>query len=545
MSALHPNTQRRLKKITQIASVWEGDRRPLSGLAEQLETDAEGKGECIIWLDGSEGIVRAMDVIAPEMGPEAMVRTLLRAIENPQNPCQPARPQKVVVRDREIQFFLRGALQNLDIAIEYAPALPVIDEFFRGFETIGSHRPPTLPPQYRDLLIEVAEAIWQEEPWELLADHDIISIEINRWDIGTLHISVMGMLGREYGILLYRSLKSLKSFRCAVLAQDSMEELEKAFLAQDCWFLNFEAARNFSTEDDLDLGDLPPEDIRPLFGSVHPYEGMRPFLDEEEALAIYVALKAFHRFFCTYNHELAQDPNTALSKRCRIQLPQTATSKTVSVTVATQPDLAHELMEMAQFPETEASNLFSQKTLEIYEDLLPENAFRSIGMVPWEWIEVLQQSKNKYYQSLGITPQGEGLPVILVQTSRPKAKVMIERIKADGGLKGICFNPGEDPILDITYDLGLLQTNEDHLYLFGEFLDEDPVHVEARKRWQKRCQTTKGYCALIIAMGLTGASRGNPQLKDMMAVFEAQAIAAEELGMGVLQLVSQLDFEFD
>ena len=44
-------------------------------------------------------------------------------------------------------------------------------------------------------------------------------------------------------------------------------------------------------------------------------------------------------------------------------------------------------------------------------------------------------------------------------------------------------------------------------------------------------------------MGVTGANRGNPQPKDMLAVFEAKAIAGEELGMGVLELMPDFDFE--
>ena len=54
---------------------------------------------------------------------------------------------------------------------------------------------------------------------------------------------------------------------------------------------------------------------------------------------------------------------------------------------------------------------------------------------------------------------------------------------------------------------------------------------------------TKGFCGLIIAMGVTGASRGNPQPKDMLAVLETKSIQGEELGMGILQLVPEFDFE--
>ncbi|MBA3922857.1 MAG: hypothetical protein H0X31_14620 [Nostocaceae cyanobacterium] len=46
---------------------------------------------------------------------------------------------------------------------------------------------------------------------------------------------------------------------------------------------------------------------------------------------------------------------------------------------------------------------------------------------------------------------------------------------------------------------------------------------------------------MIVAKGLTGAARGNPQLPDMMALFEGRAITAAELGLGILQLTPESD----
>ncbi|WP_194045451.1 DUF6930 domain-containing protein, partial [Nostoc edaphicum] len=53
MTSFNRSTSRRLKKLTQIPSVWEGDRRPLSS-PNQL-SDSEAKGECILWVDYSQG----------------------------------------------------------------------------------------------------------------------------------------------------------------------------------------------------------------------------------------------------------------------------------------------------------------------------------------------------------------------------------------------------------------------------------------------------------------------------------------------------------
>ena len=165
MTSFNRSTSRRLQKLTQIPSVWEGDRRPLSSPHTPF-TDPEAKGDCILWVDGSEGIVRAMDMVDPALGPEAIVRTLMRAIEHPQSPAKPGRPQKIVVRDREIQFYLRGVLQDLDITIDYSPELPIIDELFRSFAEVIDSKTPDLPPKYAKILRDKALEVWQTSPLE-------------------------------------------------------------------------------------------------------------------------------------------------------------------------------------------------------------------------------------------------------------------------------------------------------------------------------------------------------------------------------------------
>jgi len=552
MPALNRSTRRRLQSLPQIPSVWEGDRRLLSKpLEDPLDPDAEAQGECILWVDGSEGIVRAMDVVQPEIGQEAIVRTLLRAIENPQGASQPARPQKIVVKDRELQFFLRGVLQELDIAIDYVPELPLIDELFRGFQEAANARRPRLPPQYADLLKKKAGEIWKEGMWRLLADHQIIAIELQKWDVGTLYVSVMGMLGMEYGVLLYRSLESLKRFRAAVVAKDSFEEMEEAFLGQDCLFVTFQLGDNSlgidEDDDEIDLASLPASIIQAGFGNVHPLEGMRPFLYEEEALIVYVALEALQKFFRSIKRQLAGDEFPAASKRFRITLPKLAAEPSpAQVEVSTLPEVAAELFALVEDEDDDDDDYYDDDddddddSVPLRDDLVPKNSFLTLGMMPWQTLEALRKSVE-CYQPQEIKTEGEGLPIILIQTSRPKAKALIQQIQLEGGLKGIGFNPGENPFDGDRYDLGILQTEDGNLHLFGEFLQDEPIHHAARQKWDRRCKKTKGYCALIIAKGLTGASRGDPTLNDMMALFETRSLPMKDLALGVLQLMPQFE----
>jgi hypothetical protein len=541
MTGLNRATRRRLLQLPQVPSVWEGDRRPLStGLSIASSstidpTNAHPDGDCILWVDGSQGVVRAMDVVPAETGHEAIVRTLLRAMEHPHNPGKPARPQKIVVRDRETQFYLRGVLQDLEIVLDYVPELPLIDEIFRGFQDATETRPPQLPPQFAEQLIEKAEGLWQDAPWEVLGDHQILEIELNQWDLHNLYASVMGMLGMEYGILLYRSLDSLKQFRQRVLANESLEQMEEAFLGQDCLFLTFESGDE--DEDAPELMDIAGSEVTPVFGTLHPLEGIRSFLYDEEALSLLVILEALHRFMRQHRRKFEADAFPAVGSKYKIPVPEGADEKvaTVSVKVSTMPDLADELFAMVDDEEEEP--FFPV----IRDDLVPEHSFLSLGVMPWEMVERMR-SHVDHHQGGEPTESGEGLPVILIQTSRPKAKSMVDEIKEAGGIRGICFNPGSDPFAGDHYDLGLLQTVNGELHLFGEFEEDDPTHIQARKKWEQRCKKTKGYCGLVVAKGLTGASRGNPNIKDMVALFEVKAISSDELGLGLLERKFAVDW---
>ncbi|MEB3283651.1 MAG: hypothetical protein VKK42_32480 [Lyngbya sp.] len=541
MARLNRSTLRRLQSLPQIPSVWEGDRRSVSPeSSSKLEGDEAASSECIIWVDGSQGMVRAMDMVGSDLGPEATVRTLLRAIEHPQSPTPAARPQKIVVKDREIQFFLRGVLQDLDITIEYVPDLPLIDEIFRGLQEVAENRPPQLPPQHASELQEKAYTIWRDAPWEKLAEHQILSIELNEFDVSTLYISTLGKLGMDYGVLMYRSLDSLKQFRERVVRHQPHDNLEEAFLTQDCLFVTYESILDMEdSEDEENIADLPISEIQPSFGNLHPLEGLRSILYEEEAAAVLVALEALHRFLRDFRQKFKPNQFPALSRRYRIRFPQPDTQKKqIMVTVSTLPEVASELLEMATPVESDDEDELDVEMPVLRDDLVPPKSFLSLGMMPWDTAEYLR-NHIQFHQAaeVDIPEEGEGLPVILIQTSKPKAQTLIQTIQEAGGLTGICFNPGEDPMEGCNYDLAILRTEDGDLHLLGEFLEDDPTHQQARQKWDTRCQMTQGWCGLIVAMGLTGASRGQPGFKDMMAFLEVRSLSPQELGLGPLQLV--------
>lgn len=527
MYTLPAASRRRLMKLPQSPVTWEGGYQTLPG---GVQTGTEAVRSCILWADHSQGMVRAAELTETLPDAESITRILIQAMEHPQAPSRPARPQRIIVQDRELQFFLRGALQELEIKVDYAADLPLLNDIFQGL--MGFLQVPEEETPYLTDLETLAEKLWNQAPWQHLADHEILTIELNQWELGTLYASLMGNAGMEFGVLLYRSLESLKQFRQHAMRQTemSLEQMQAAFMRQDCLFLNFD-----EDEDHLSpIGRFPlhPPNMLPSFGSIHPLEGARPFLYEEESLACYVALSALSQFCQRHRAALAKG-FPSLKGEFSISLPKTIKTglASIKVKVATQPALAAEFEAgFSEFEEEEDGVSW------LNPDLIPDGATFSIGWLAWEMVSLIRRSVN-HHQAGKTVQAGDGLPILLIQTSLPKAKQILASLQKAGGVLKLGFKSGNDPIYQQEYDLGIIETKDGGLHLAAEFLADTPIHHQAREKWERRCKQTKGWCGLVIAKGITGASKGNPGVKDMVAFYEIPVCKGEDLGPGPITSV--------
>ncbi|MGB3671605.1 MAG: hypothetical protein WA984_15950 [Phormidesmis sp.] len=589
MHQLSPFTCRRLSQLPRLTSVWECDRRPLPPTSKVLDDKASADGDCILWVDSLQGVVRGLSVVPRETGHEAIVRTLLQAIEAPQGRVPPARPRKVVVRDREIQFFLRGALQALDIPVEYAPELPIIDEVF---EKLQSPEAPEskLPETCEDILLEKAEMLWRDAPWKSLSEQEILAIELNHWDIDTLYLSVLGLAGMEYGLLFYRDLDSLEQFRYKLLHSEEFSEgMQQAFLEQNCLFINFNPAKDVIPLPVFESGErgmaARQETVGYEFGSLHPLEGLRSQLAEEEAASLIVTLEALHRFFKKHDISLENFALTPVTSRFRIPSPivnPQGDADSITVKVSTLPEVSAAFLDetldsTSQPPQklisgaemdlkmgSETSSEVSQEMGDgaIVDDSIPEGSLIMLGSHKEKDIEPLRNHRRVYYQSALPDPAGDSVgnsaetsaatlskgpakgkaptgkspgkrkwPILTIQTTRPKAKALLEQLREEGGIRAICFNPGSDPISGQVFQVGLIQTAQGYLHLFNEYEISDPTDSQALEKWAVNSADNNGCCGCIIAAGATGSKRGRPTLREVVAFFEVHSKLPEEIGL--------------
>ena len=557
MHQLSPFTCRRLSQLPRLTSVWECDRRPLKAADYALADGPDAaKGDCILWVDSLQGVVRGLSVVPSETGNEAIVRTLLQAIEAPQGGVEPARPRKVVVCDREIQFFLRGALQDLDIPVEHAPALPIIDEVFQKLQT-PEMPPAKLPKAFERSLLEKSALLWKAAPWDALSEQEILAIELNQWDVETLYLSVLGLAGMEYGLLFYRDLESLRQFRRKLLNSDDFsDDMQQAFLEQNCLFINFNLPEEMT---ELPLpgaarsvdADLVEYD----FGSLHPLEGLRPQLAEEEAASLVVVLEALHRFFKKHNIDTEDFALRPITSRFRVPNPAKAAHEASELSPATDlaPAPDNITVKISTVPEISAA--FLEETIGVedgpdvaplVDDSIPEGALIMLNSYANRRLAPLRESPRIHYQPFLDSPEKAPgpratWPVLTIQTTRPKANQLLKRLRQEGGIGAICFNPGSDPINGQLFQVGLLQTAQGQLHLFNEYEVSDPTDSHTLQKWVKDSAKNHHCCGCILATGATGAQRGRPTIKEVVAFFEVAAKLPTELGLTPLVMSYTLD----
>lgn len=547
MYFLSPYTCARLQRLPKQPVVWEGDRRPISeGMLDAFGYDggadgAEEASDCILWVDGTEGVLRAVSIVPADTGHEAVARTLLQAMQSPQGAMPPGRPHKIVLCDREIHFFLRGALQGLDVVVDHAETLPIIDEIFENLQQPDGTADCPLPDEWEQALNLLAHQIWDKAPWNYLGDDQILKIELNHWDLDTIYVSVLGMAGLEYGLLLYRSLDSLMQFReTATLNNLSPRQMQQAFLSQDCLFLNFELVREEGASPLLPLPWMQsaPSEVIPEFGSLHPLEGLRNALELEEAAALRVCLESLIRFF--ERHEVSLGGADFPDISDRYTLTNEIEKTPLKVTISTCPRITAQLA-VAEGLQTDDSPAMLQLP-RFRDDYVPEGAMILLTRLPKGAIQAMQRQKQ-YHAIAPDFAAADMLPVVVIQTSKPKAQILAEQLQKAQGIQAVCFNPGGDPMTGDTLQLGLLNTGDGDFHLFIEFLADDSHDSKLLEQWKDWCQKTNGKCGVMIASGVTGSAKGKPGFKQNVAFFETYLKSPQELKIPPLQMSYALDWE--
>lgn len=531
MIKISPPTLRRLRKIKQNPVVWEGarcsvpipPRRAKFANVIPLLPQAGEEPEYVLWADATNGAIRSMTPIEPNAGIEVLVRSLLQAIEYPQSNTPPLRPQKIVVNDRQSQFYLRGILQEIDITVEFAETLPLIEEILFSLGEQADNTPELLPYELAPNFYRQIEALWHLSPWEYVNDYHVIEAKLDRWDINSFYITFIRDVGlSDAGVMFYHNLDSIRQFRMSVIQHmlEEVESMEETFLNQDCIFMMFNRAAEVpdSVKQMLHNFGWKLKTNYPHFSILHPLEGERGFLQEEEVLALTATLEALILFFSEYKKQLRprQFPSlratympTSVPQPCSIEILTLVEESKQILSLSGEYD-EEEVIGRYLIPHNSLIHLTSlnQKNVEEFRNFAPTKELSD------NWIKHLRQ------------------PIVLIQNSRNEIKSLISSLQEEENPKGICVVPYNP------FEIVLLITGSGNIFLLDKTY-RCGEELLSFNRWKKECQE-KRQCVVILAMGIRGKTRGNPKPNHILGYYELEFIDHKELGT---DLTESLDME--
>lgn len=528
MITLSPATLRRLRKIKQSPVIWEGARCSITEEPKRqklanvisLRIEPSDQPECVLWVDATSGVIRMMEMVEPASGNEVMVRSLIQAIEAPQSNLPPLRPHKIVVNDRQIQFYMRGILQELDITVEFAEQLPLIEEILYNFIEQTTNTPDPIPLELAPQLYAKTNALWNLSPWQYFNDNNILEVKLDRWDVSSFYVTFMGSMGLEFGVIFYHNLESIKTFHMNALQQEE-ERMQDAFLRQNCMFVLFNSEEEINEMRKSIINSLGWESKSryPFFGVLHPLEVSRSFLDEEETKALIAAIDSLVAFLHVHRKKFryGKFPDisfTHILDQDREQIP---------IVVRTLVGASQDLVNMT---------LGNQSLVNNY--LVPDNTLMRFTYLEKENLQLFK--KHAQHLILSDPPMVfklEQQPIFILQNSKSLITCLIESLIEEEGLRGITFAPAKYDDGDM-YELGLLVTGNGRLHLFHEFYHQWELN-DIREDWKQKCRSNGNKCVIILAMGIRGKTKGNPRPSHVLGYYEIDFVPFTELGLGLLR----------
>jgi hypothetical protein len=253
-------------------------------------------------------------------------------------------------------------------------------------------------------------------------------------------------------------------------------------------------------------------------------------------------LAALNQFCQT--HERALSKPKFPKRKERYDLTDPLDDSPVTVTVATEPDLTHQLEAM----DVEADSVPAMADLPgtfptLRDDYVPEGSIVLVTKLPAERVNAWQLMKVYISDGKPAAFAADHVPTVIIQTSRPKAKTLVSQLQAAQGINAVCFNPGRDPMAGEVFHLGLLQTGDGEFHLFVEFSGTDPQERKVVERWESWRKGLGERCIVMVASGVTGANRGRPSIRDAVAIFETRMCAPADLNLPPLQMSYALDWD--
>ncbi len=317
----------KLKQIPQEQTVWEVVKLPASRIMKTPPNDVT-QADVIIWGDLNGESIRNMQFVGQEQN-EDVASSLATAIMGINKSISPARPQKVLVRDKRLLFYCRGMLRSLNIECEFAGGRSIFDRIIKELGQELSQFEPLSDLDFAPLE-DTSRILWQMAPWKYICETEVVKIEFqDRPDMKLYAVTVGGGIGVHLGVLFFRDREKIRRL---FHSEKSMTVEEQAANFENCYSVTFDvdpADDSAGASATADLDEMPHLSIAVVDNNVD----LRPLQDKPEFHLVHAALKSYLQFVQKYREGFERSGSVPQNVSMMVECPELAERGLARVTM--------------------------------------------------------------------------------------------------------------------------------------------------------------------------------------------------------------------
>ena len=164
----------------------------------------------------ADGAIRASAVASADQPLEALEPAVAKALHDPEAPCRPGPPQRVVVNRAELLDWLppllpgaiisQGATPRVDQAIQLMREQLAAGGDPLGTEALSTYLTGDIGPEAMARFFEAAAALYERRPWERIpSDGHLFQVSCGALAIQGWVGCVIGQQREHYGVVLFQS----------------------------------------------------------------------------------------------------------------------------------------------------------------------------------------------------------------------------------------------------------------------------------------------------------------------------------------------------
>jgi hypothetical protein len=193
-------------------SEWIGARYKYPGLVHEAGENIQP--DVVMWMAMPSGMLLATTMVHPGK-PDSFADIFNEAMQ-PANAGLLPRPTSIRVPSDGLAKELRRVAGGIPITV--AP-VPELDAVFKKLikETAGDTKASylaggTIPVEIIGKFFEAAESLFNQAPWGLVLEHQLVGVDIPKLKVKGACVSVIGNVGESMGLLLFRSVADYLAF---------------------------------------------------------------------------------------------------------------------------------------------------------------------------------------------------------------------------------------------------------------------------------------------------------------------------------------------